>query len=106
MIPSMTRVRARHRLLIAILLILGATPLWTVVARADPGDIGFEGPSSAGAGTAPTGQKPESKLWYAGGIWWSILYTPSGHHIERLRRSPGTWGRTRGVRGRRAHHRA
>src|SRR5438128_1688503 len=42
MIPSMTRVRARHRLLIAILLILGATPLWTVVTRADPGDIGFQ----------------------------------------------------------------
>ncbi|MFL5642685.1 MAG: DNRLRE domain-containing protein [Chloroflexota bacterium] len=102
----MTRIRPRHRLLIAVLLVLGASPLWTLAARADPGDIGFQGPSSAGAGTAPTGQKPESKLWYAGGIWWSILYTSSGHHIERLDRTTDTWIDTGVVVDTRANSRA
>jgi hypothetical protein len=41
---------------------------------ADPGDVGFAGPSGAGAGAAPSGSKPESKLWYNDGFWWGSLY--------------------------------
>jgi hypothetical protein len=54
-------------------------------------NVGFLGPSTAGAGTAPTGQKPESKLWIAGGSWWGVLYAPGGFRIHRLDRSTETW---------------
>src|SRR4051812_37117370 len=54
-------------------------------------NVGFMGPSSAGAGTAPTGQKPESKLWVANGSWWGVLYAPGGFRIHRLDRATETW---------------
>ena len=45
--------------------------LWSILAigpaAAAPGDIGLEGPSYAGAGAEPTGEKPESKTWFADG---------------------------------------
>jgi len=41
--------------------------------EADAGDAGFVGPSYSGT-TAPTGQKPQSKLWFANGRWWGVLW--------------------------------
>ncbi|MEO5884081.1 MAG: hypothetical protein ABIQ58_00985, partial [Candidatus Limnocylindrales bacterium] len=37
-------------------------------------DDGFDGPSGTGAGTDPSGSKPESKLWFNDGFWWSSLW--------------------------------
>src|ERR671915_781356 len=61
--------------------------------RRAPGDIGFEGPSSVGAGSAPTGSKPESKLWWNDGFWWaSMWHAASGDfHIFRLDQGTQTW---------------
>ncbi|TDO34233.1 hypothetical protein EV643_12818 [Kribbella sp. VKM Ac-2527] len=39
-------------------------------------DAGFVGPAYTGT-TAPTGQKPQSKLWVADGIWWGSLWDTS-----------------------------
>ena len=50
------------------------------VASADPGDIGFEGP--AGPGGAPSGSKPESKLWFNDSSWWG---KPVGHCQQPVR---------------------
>jgi hypothetical protein len=57
-------------------------------------DVGFEGKSyPAGSGGSPTGSKPESKLWYAGGRWWATMVESlSGdHHIFGLDQTTHTW---------------
>jgi PKD repeat protein len=62
------------------------------VSAASP-DTGYEGGSTSGAGTAATGEKPESKLWWNDGSWWaSMLHAASQtYHIFRLDRSSQTW---------------
>ena len=76
-------------------LVLG---LVLVAARPSPaiaatGDLGFVGPSTAGDGSAATGEKPESKLWWNDGTWWSVLFDTGSqtHHIYRLDRSTEQW---------------
>jgi PKD repeat protein len=66
------------------------------VAKAAPGDIGFEGPPTTGAGSAPTGSKPESKVWWNDGFWWaSMWHAPSADfHIFRLDQGTQTWSDT------------
>ena len=57
---------------------------------ADPGteDFGY-----APLNDSPTGNKPQSKLWYADGQWWATLFvTAAGQHrIHRLDRSSQRW---------------
>ncbi|MGI8606599.1 MAG: hypothetical protein ACR2L0_05515, partial [Gaiellaceae bacterium] len=62
-------------------------------ARAAPGDIGYQGPSTVGAGSAPTGSKPESKVWRNDGYWWaSMWHAASGDfHIFRLDPATQAW---------------
>ena len=56
-------------------------------------DTGYEGGSTSGAGTAATGEKPESKLWWNDGSWWASMLHPASqtYHIFRLDRSSQTW---------------
>jgi hypothetical protein len=44
-------------------------------------------------GSRVTGEKPESKLWWAGGYWWgSLYYPPAGeYHIYRLNPASHDW---------------
>ena len=63
-------------------------------AQAAPGDIGYEGPSSTGAGSAPTGSKPESKLWWNDGFWWASMWSGNGFHIFKLDSGTQTWSDT------------
>ena len=88
--PSRTTRRRSIVALILTALLLAATP---AAATADPGDIGFAGPSFAGGGTAPSGSKPESKLWYNDGLWWGSLWNvaSSTFHIYRLDLGSQTW---------------
>ncbi len=53
---------------------------------ATPGDIGYRGPSFSGAGTAPSGSKPESKLWRNDGFWWASMWDTASQdfHIFTL----------------------
>jgi hypothetical protein len=77
------------------LLVLLSLSLATPLAEPATGDIGIPGPSSAGAGSAPTGEKPESKLWWNDGRWWASMYQVSAgtYHIWWLNQSvtPETW---------------
>ena len=43
--------------------------------------------------SSPTGEKPESKLWWNDGFWWGCLWSPSGnaYHIYRLDWVTQTW---------------
>jgi PKD repeat protein len=69
------------------------------VANAAAGDIGFEGPSTSGAGSGPTGTKPESKLWWNDGYWWASMWDAGSADFHIFKLDPGTqaWSDT-GVR--------
>lgn len=60
------------------------------------GDIGYVGPSTSGDGSAATGEKPESKLWWNDGVWWAALFdtVSQTHRIFWLDRSTETWVNT------------
>jgi PKD repeat protein len=72
------------------------------------GSIGFQDMSTQGAGSAPTGEKPESKLWFNDGSWWGVLFDSASqtHHIFRLDRTSQSWVDTGVVVDSRPHSRA
>lgn len=76
--------------LVVLVGIVGPAP-----ALAADGDVGFVGPPIGGA-SAPTGQKPESKLWFADDSWWGILYDSSARSFKiwRFDWATNTWSKT------------
>jgi PKD repeat protein len=56
------------------------------ILQATVPQVGIKDQSFSGASTAPSGTKPESKLWFNDGIWWGYLWnsTPAGFRIFRL----------------------
>ncbi len=73
-----------------------ASPLATAGDEA----IGFSGSRWSALDrnpASPTRDKPQSKLWYADGTWWGILYTdrePSGYYIHRFDDEVEAWTNT------------
>jgi hypothetical protein len=51
------------------------------------------GAAADATGGAVTGQKPESKLWFAGGKWWSLMVPPGGgrYHFYTLAADGTQW---------------
>jgi hypothetical protein len=97
---NVERTRSRHvfALLVGLLLLLISVvwqlaPTGSAAADAMAGDIGYVGPSTTGDGSAATGEKPESKLWWNDGSWWSVLFHTASqtHHIFRLDRGTQQW---------------
>ncbi|HET8777004.1 MAG TPA: PKD domain-containing protein, partial [Candidatus Limnocylindria bacterium] len=77
--------------LVAVMLSLPAA------VSGDPGDIGIQGPSYAGGGiNDPTGEKPESKLWFNDGAWWGSLWDTASSRYEIFRFNAATqaWAST------------
>src|SRR6266498_1704987 len=66
-------------------------------AQAAAINTGYKDFSMSGA-TAPTGQKPQSKLWFNDGIWWGVMYnkTSTSKHFEiyRFNWATDTWTTT------------
>lgn len=61
-------------------------------ASATPGDVGHADQMYTGTGGTPTGEKPESKLWFNAGSWWASMQAPSGGYgIFRLDRATQSW---------------
>jgi PKD repeat protein len=97
MLPPNRTITGRSRpkralvVLALVALVLPLLPAATALAAA--GDIGFEGPSYAGGGSAAAGSKPESKLWFNDGIWWGSLWDAdtATFHIYRLDLGANTW---------------
>ena len=87
------RMWLRHALVILAIGLFLALPSTT---SADPGDVGYEGPLGTGAGAAPSGSKPQAKLWFNDGIWWASMWdvSTSDFYIWRLDRTSETWSRT------------
>lgn len=85
--------RAARLLIAAALAVAFAIAPAPPAARADPGDVGWEGPSFAGASGAVSGEKPESKLWWNDGSWWASMWDASGggYRIHRLDLGTQTW---------------
>jgi hypothetical protein len=56
-------------------------------------DVGYKDFSYGTAVTEPTGDKPQSKLWYNDGLWWGALWNPTARRYEiyRLDQSTNTW---------------
>lgn len=88
----------RLRAALSVLLLAGLLAAFALPAQATaaPGDIGFEGPSSVGSGSAPTGSKPESKLWWNDGSWWASMWDTASadFHIFKLSTGTQTWSDT------------
>ncbi len=55
---------------------------------------GYQGP--LGVGGAPSGSKPESKLWFNDGRWWASMWdtSTSDFYIYQLNSATETWSRT------------
>ena len=86
----MSRLVALRAALTAVV-VAAATMLGGLPAHAV--DVGYVGPVYGTATTAPTGQKPQSKLWVADGIWWGALFdrTSGDFHIFRYDWTANTW---------------
>jgi hypothetical protein len=60
-------------------------------------DLGYRDFSfSANAVDNPTGEKPQSKLWFNDGTWWASMFnrTAEEYHIYRYDRAAHTWSDT------------
>jgi hypothetical protein len=79
-----------------VVLALGFALALPAAVSADPGDLGFEGPLGTSAGAAPTGSKPQAKLWFNDGSWWADIWdqATSDFYIWKLDRTTETWNRT------------
>ncbi len=81
----------------AVAALVGASLLGLLAppAVAAPVAFGYRDHSYAGT-TAPTAEKPQSKLWFHAGSWWGVLFRPSASGggtftIHRLDLVTQTW---------------
>jgi len=91
--------RGRRRLaIIGVATVLGLLMGVLIIALASAGtlsiDVGYLDFSYGSVVTGePTGEKPESKLWWNDGFWWGVLFndTAGEYHIYRLIWATQTW---------------
>jgi IPT/TIG domain-containing protein/flagellar hook capping protein FlgD len=87
--PQRAALTLRSRLLLLFLLFLTRP-----VNAATPVDVGYRDFDFGTAVTStPTGEKPESKLWWTDGFWWGVLWNPasSSYEIHRFDLSSHNW---------------
>ncbi|HEX7172798.1 MAG TPA: hypothetical protein VF365_09355, partial [Candidatus Limnocylindria bacterium] len=82
-----------------VALVLGATLFASSSApvRAAPVEAGYRDFSYSASGvSAPTGEKPQSKLWHHDGFWWGALFSRASdaYNIFRLDWGSQTWSDT------------
>jgi hypothetical protein len=83
----------RRRILVILVAAVGALGGVAAATPAAMADTGTEDFGYAPLADSPTGNKPQSKLWYADGRWWATLFnaTAGQHRIYRLDRSAQRW---------------
>jgi DNA-binding phage protein len=89
----MANIRRASLLLASVLAVL----LGYAVAASAATDVGYrDGSFNATSVDAPTGEKPQSKLWYNDGTWWGSMFNTSTEefHIYRLDRASQSWSDT------------
>ena len=82
--------RLRRAVILPLLVGCMVSGLAAVRAAAD---AGYVGPSYAGSVSAPSGEKPQHKLWFHAGSWWGHLYSPAAlsYRIFRLDAASASW---------------
>lgn len=91
-----TQFRYRRLLFALLLATVLLCSLWMAVSAGTPLgkagylDYSYQGWNGFGS---PTGEKPESKLWWNDGFWWGSMYSPGDNkmHIFRLNWGTQTW---------------
>ncbi len=80
------------RRLLVLAAVVAAIIAFPLIGRAASGDIGYRDYDYY-PGFAPTGSKPESKLWFNDGSWWAVMFAPGdkAFGIFRLDRTTQTW---------------
>src|ERR687883_306037 len=97
---SPQRKRGREDGMRSVVLLLGvsfAMLLAYVGAASAVDDLGYRDFSfSASSVDNPTGEKPQSKLWFNDGTWWASMFnrTVEEYHIYRYDRAAHTWSDT------------
>lgn len=83
---------------LVFLVLVVLVPSFPSMAQSQPPQVGYRDYSfgTSFSSTGPTGEKPQSKLWFNDGIWWgSMIHPPSlTYHIYRLDMSTQTWSDT------------
>src|SRR5215212_3465035 len=79
-------------LLVALVLLSGYAGAAPAVDDVGYRDFSYDSVSTV----APTGEKPQSKLWFNDGTWWGSLFNRSAeeHHIYRYDRATHIWSDT------------
>lgn len=89
--------RARPKFLICVLSAVIISVLLTRGLTASEkillGYRDFPYPEDTGSNSRPSGDKPESKLWFNDGVWWGVLWstTANAYRIHRLDRTTQAW---------------
>jgi hypothetical protein len=93
-LSSVRRTPVRGRAVALTVTLLALVGSWLVAptgAQSAAVEVGYRDFSYSSSITAPTGQKPESKLWYNDGTWWGVLWnagvSPKRLEIYRFNRS-------------------
>ena len=75
------------------LFVFGSSSTTFASTPIDNGYFDFTYPSGTGKDNHPTGDKPESKLWWHDGSWWGVLWSTSGnaYHIYKLTWATQSW---------------
>jgi hypothetical protein len=80
---------------LTLIVMFSAAFSWhTAPASAASADVGYRDfRFGASCNSSPTGEKPESKLWWNDGFWWGSLCSPddSTYHIFRLDIATQSW---------------
>ncbi len=79
--------------LLTILLALTILPTATIQAQVVGTDVGYEDfQFGDDCNSTPSGEKPQSKVWWTDGNWWGVLCSPDSlYHIWRLDLNTQTW---------------
>jgi hypothetical protein len=95
---SLASMRRPYKIVALMLICIGVGLVaWSgysnVAAATDVGYRDFSYPTGTGENSEPTGEKPESKLWWNDGNWWGSLWSTSGnaYHIHRLNLATQSW---------------
>ncbi len=87
---SLKHKRLNNLMIIIFMMMFGLSIVKAATPLSEAGYRGFSYPTAL---SQPTGEKPESKLWFNDGFWWGILWSTSGgaHHIHRLDENTQDW---------------
>ena len=96
--PTGARSRTRAVVTVLALVLAAALPGYVVAppALAAVAEVGYRDFSYGTGTTAPTADKPQSKLWFNAGQWWGSLYSPAtkAFTVHRLDGMTQEWSDT------------